>query len=525
MANDHDLVKRCQVLMDEGSHREALELAKEIKDPSIRAAILIDAGFGANKSGSIREGASLLEGLLSNPDDLRKSAALSSILYNVANAYYCIYMLRRSRRKRTVPPNDDELRLAKVYYREALSALDREGLAFRSRLYTNYANCLSQFGRGVESIEYYRRALEADPTNGMAAGNIGQELYYIAQLTGRYFHDYIDLAHQHLSKALGPDMQLDYGPTEAVWDFQSTLQVLDEIIKRHDDFYECLTAPREPNVSEELRAYIRFCREHSLLLNAWVGDPRREPANTDEIVYGPVVTDFDDDETLPELVRILNEIKESFSSARYLCYLARTKNSQIDDASKMTLYFRTTEQDINGLYLGLCKSAYSRAFDVLDKVAKIVHVYFSLGRREDHFWNIFAKKQSRGQEKKIRFVAPSEITERQNFGLYALSDICIDYFESQHVDLKTIDHRRNLISHDYLKVLPDDVNKSLENNEIHVRDIFQETLSVLRLAKNAILYAVISIQVAESQKGASKVVPREYNHDHGIWSKDLPHLQ
>jgi tetratricopeptide (TPR) repeat protein len=511
--------------MDVGSYREALALAKHIRDPSYRAAILIDAGFGANKSGSIREGVSILEDLLSRQDGLRKSAALSSILYNAANGYYSIYMLRKRRRKSTVPPNDNDLRLAKVYYREALSSLDHEEPAFRSQLYVNYANCLSQFGRGVESIKYYLRALEADPTNGMAAGNLGMELYNVAHLTGRYFHDYIDLAHQYLSRALGPDMHLRYGSAEAARSFESTLQILDEIIQRHDDFYEGLSALTEPDISEEMRAYIRFCREHSLLLNAWVGDPRREPANTDGIVYNPIVTDFDDEETVPELVRILNEIKESFASARYLYYLSTTGSSQIDDASKMTLYFQTTERSLNGLYIGLCKSAYSRAFDVLDKVAKIIHVYFGIGKREDHFWSIFAKRQSMGQERKIRFVAPPEITKRENLGLYALSDICIDYFESQHVDLKTIDHRRNLITHDYLNVLPEEVNRPLEPNEIHARDLFQQTLTVLRLAKNAILYAVISIQIAESKKGASRTIPREYSHDHGVLSEDLPNLR
>jgi len=64
-----------------------------------------------------------------------------------------------------------------------------------------------------------------------------------------------------------------------------------------------------------------------LFLNAWVGDPLLSPGVTDEISYGPIVTALDDNYLVPELLRILNEIKEAFATARYVFFLSQRKTT------------------------------------------------------------------------------------------------------------------------------------------------------------------------------------------------------
>jgi hypothetical protein len=179
----------------------------------------------------------------------------------------------------------------------------------------------------------------------------------------------------------------------------------------------------------------------------------------------------------------------------------------------------TNTRDLNGLPLGLCKSAYSRAFDILDKVARIVNVYFGIGKRRDYFWDVLAEKQSRGEMHEIRFVARPSVVSTHNYSLYALSDLCIDYFESEHVDLKTIDTRRNRITHDYLAVLRG-IDAVTGDYEITASEIYRQTLSVLRLAKYATLYAVSSLHIAERQRGNPKNAQRvTYQKSSGLTSK------
>jgi hypothetical protein len=202
-------------------------------------------------------------------------------------------------------------------------------------------------------------------------------------------------------------------------------------------------------------------------------------------------------------MRILNEIKESYATARYLYFLSQDNAKILDYVSQTTIYFDNFDFSINGVYTGLCKTAYSRAFDVLDKVARIVNIYFGIGKRESTFWNIFAEKQSQGETHEFRFIARKNVGDTRNSSLYALSDLCIDYFENAKVDLKTIDSRRNRITHDYLNVKLYAEKDDNRESVIELDELSRQTKDVMRLAKYAVLYAVSSINIAEMQKNKS----------------------
>lgn len=220
---------------------------------------------------------------------------------------------------------------------------------------------------------------------------------------------------------------------------------------------------------------------------------------------------------MPELLRILNEIKESYTTARYLCFLSHEKTQELDNISQTTIYAENYDYSINGIYAGLCKTAYSRAFDVLDKVARIVNTYFGIGKRESTFWNIFAEKQSLGESHEVRFLARKAICDTHNPSMYALADLCIDYFENANVELRTIDSRRNRITHDYLNVKLYTSKGNNEDGVIGFDELTRQTKDVLRLAKYAVLYIVSSINISELQKQPpdKRVAPITYGSKSG----------
>jgi len=281
-AEDTYKYETCSRLLDEGKFKEALTLAESITYPLYRAAILMDAGLAIGRSGKVREGTEILENFLSS-DQPGQQFAKSSLLYNVANGRSSLYKLRRQRRKSTVPPNDADLRVAKKLYRDALSALDDVGGAFESQVLVNYGNCLSQFGRYIEAIECYQKAGEADPTNGMAAGNLGMELEHAARIIGRYRHEYIALAHELLTRVLvDADMHLNYGSMSALQDFQSVHKRLQRFIAFHS---EPILPPKPIEIKEDSKAqkeYIQFCLDNGLFLNPWVGNKELSPGITDD---------------------------------------------------------------------------------------------------------------------------------------------------------------------------------------------------------------------------------------------------
>jgi tetratricopeptide (TPR) repeat protein len=449
--NELNQYETCSRLLDEGKYVEAIKMAESMSNAPFRAAIFIDGGFALGDSSKVRKGTKVFEDLLLE-DELKSELTRCSIMYNAANGYSALYSLKRINGKDVIPPNDSDLRNAKRLYGQAVENLGDSEPSFASQVLVNYGNCLSQFGRFIDAIEYYERATQIDPTNGMAAGNLGIELERASRIMGRYRHEYIALAYDFLKQALGPKMHLRFGSRQAVNDFQSRATRLEHFINAHKKPVLPPKPAEAHHRNKNQKDYIQFCIANGLFLNAWAGKKELSPGITDDISFGGITTPIEDKYLFPELMRILNEIKESYATARYLYFLSQDNAKILDYVSQTTIYFDNFDFSINGVYTGLCKTAYSRAFDVLDKVARIVNIYFGIGKRESTFWNIFAEKQSQGETHEFRFIARKNVGDTRNSSLYALSDLCIDYFENAKVDLKTIDSRRNRITHDYLNV-------------------------------------------------------------------------
>lgn len=489
----------CSRLLDEGKFVEAIKIAESMSNAAFRAAIFIDGGFALDDSSRVRKGTKIFEDMLL-VEEITGGYTRCSILYNAANGYSSLYSLKKRKGEEVIPPNDKDLRRAKSLYRQAIEDLGNSEPSFASQVLINYGNCLSQFGRFIDAIEYYERAIQTDPTNGMAAGNLGIELERAARIMGCYRHEYIALAYDFLKQALGPNMHLRFGSYQAVKDFQSRLARLEHFINAHKKPVLPPKPTKAHHDNKSQKDYIQFCISNGLFLNAWAGNKELSPGIIDDISFGGITTPASNNHLVPELLKTLNEIKESYSTARYLYFLSQGKATTLDTASQTTIYFNNSDFSINGIYTGLCKTAYSHAFDVLDKVARIINTYFGIGEQRSTFWNIFAEKQSQGETHEIRFIARKTICDTHNPSMYALADLCIDYFENAKVDLKTIDLRRNRITHDYLNVKLYTAKDDNKESVISLDGLKQQTKDVLRLAKYAVLYVVSSINIAEMQK-------------------------
>jgi hypothetical protein len=83
-----------------------------------------------------------------------------------------------------------------------------------------------------------------------------------------------------------------------------------------------------------------------------VGDKELTPGIIDDIRFGGITTN--QRILVPEMLKILNEIKEAFSAARYLLFISKIKDKLLDSISETTIYFNNNDFSINGIYTGIC---------------------------------------------------------------------------------------------------------------------------------------------------------------------------
>lgn len=514
MTLDASKLRKAIELINAARFKEAVRIAKDIKDEGSKAAILIDAGYGMSSIKTVREGILLLQNLLNDPRQMGSGTDLAGKCYNIANGYYAVVQLRNAQGRMVIPGIDPDLRMAKRNYREALEIQTSVRGQFVSQLYINYANCLCKFGRGLEALKFYEVAIEKDPSNPMAPGNLGQELVYLGSVLSSHNKLYFDQGRHYLKQALSMKSISHAVSTEAATSFGESLEWAENVLSTIPE-----SEIRAPSLASMVfrfrnRKYLGFCAEKGLFLNAWIGDHRVDNSVVDSIKFGPITRPISDQKTVPEMLKILNDAKETFSTARYLFFLALDKPSSFTNISKITTYFKSKDQELNALNIGLCKAAFLRAFDVLDKVARIANVYFRMGNRRASFWNIFAQKHSAGESRVISFVTRPEVAKENNMGLFALADLCIDYFEREHTEFKEIDDRRNWLTHDYM-VVTEKHREDAEQQSIGEKELYEQTERVLQLAKYSILYMIMAVSISEGEKESGDAVSREYEHYHG----------
>ena len=186
--------QRIYQLYDEGKLHEAqsqtLELEKQrdsFEDDrkkalcgSYVALCLVDIGIATHDKDMVMRGIENFRDWAINhsEDDYRAVA-----FYNLANGHYGLWNLDASAHLKTARDADDH-RLARHYYREAIEHMQlsdvEDGLA--CQIWTNYGNSLDRIGRAVEAIDAYDTALRIQPGMGMALGNKGIALSYLAPL-------------------------------------------------------------------------------------------------------------------------------------------------------------------------------------------------------------------------------------------------------------------------------------------------------------------------------------------------------
>ncbi|GAA2351929.1 LA2681 family HEPN domain-containing protein [Dactylosporangium salmoneum] len=311
-------------------------------------------------------------------------------LYNVANALAseCDFGLPGEGRRATWVPQLVANRLAhRVQLRKARKLFFEIGTAqgadphTRSAAYCNLANSLDHSGRWAEAYDFYLRALDENPDNGNAAGNLAQLLQgRIGNGTGQLGHlaavydKYVTMA-QSLRAGT---VSFAGEATADRWDALELTESEGHLSHGLDDD------------TDEYRIWVAA---HRLALSPAVEGLGTEEPHWDgaviEQLYGTTAADV-----TPPILAEMNVLKSDFLVSRRLAFdgvvqIAEGLEQKADDSG---YYVETLDHSLYGTQYSRLLLSQRSALDVLDKTAVVVNEYLNVGDRPDRvsfrkFWS------------------------------------------------------------------------------------------------------------------------------------------
>lgn len=400
-----------------------------------------------------------------------------------------------------------EYRKQSFYYmRKAIDLLKEceDSTILLLHIYTNYANGLDSCGRVIEALRIYRKAIELCPMFGMAVGNYGRALQFYANTvndSGHYeeLHCY---AYQAVRRAL------ETGDSNM---HESAIKYFQRMVKEYEASCDS-TYLSEPIVHNqynlgdlEEREYRLWCLGKHLFLNplndlieqeaAFAHDPLTITRYTEMINKNEV--DERREGEPPKWFAMLNQLKEEYVYARFLCFEGTVKQGEVHYADKeVKLSLASYDYANYSIRIEELKSAYKTLFSIFDQIGFFINEFWELGFQERTADAYHVFKCTKYPKDNVALTALywsyCEFVER--FG---------NAESASEEGLKTL---RNALEHKFVKVHEYDYKGQLQIENDRFYHVSEEELKLyvirlLELAREWIIEIVYAVGIEESKKG------------------------
>ena len=497
--NIADEMNKISRLINQDRFKEALERIENFEklNPSNKtlrfnkSCFLIDIGYGLLDPKIVQEGLDIGE---QNLKHFRNTEYEVTIRYNLANGYQSLYTLLERIIGLEAIPKSENLQKVKLHFREAIKLCDDLNFDLKKQIWVNYGNCLDTLGRGVEALYAYDEALKLDQHFSMAILNKAIALCFFADISGKYRGAIYLEAYQAIKSIINNQDLIAIGGMGAKKAAEDELHKIEMLFKKKKDLVRKLKHPKykRSRLSAFENFFIDYCIKEKLFLNLHVHQEHCEAAITDPIFIQIITKHGDEKDRFYNLAKYINQIKEDYAVARLLLVQSQYKQKDFNNISTRTTFVNSLDYSEFHLYIGLLKSSFKEAYNILDKIAVFINTYYKLGLSEDRIY-FTTPWQKNG---KIR----DKIIESKNISLYALYDIFQDFKSGTNKKIQII---RNALTHRKLvifdSVLTDWDSKDDKHN-IGYNTMLNETIRLLQLTKSAIIYLINFVNIEEHKK-------------------------
>jgi len=489
------------LLINSGESKKALERLTEFEreysdDKNLifyKPGFLVDIGNDLRDEKIIREGIDLGEMTLSKTKNNKTQAYLR---YCLANGYTCLHQLTERMGgvvDRTIPQSENLLQAK--YHLLLATDIEIDDPSLKVQLLVNLGNSLDTFGRGIEAIHAYNKALRLNKNFPMAVANRAKALRAFADISDKYRASIYVTAYQDIKSVLDDPKLVQVGGLEAQKAFERELAYIESRFQDKSLLKRNIKHPRyeTKGLTKFETYYLDFCSHEGLFLNFHIHDDHCEAAIEDP-VFIRLITKLDDNDTFYYFAKQLNQIKEDYAVARLNLVQSQYKQKAFDNISKRTSYVYALDYSQFNLYIGLLKSAFKDAFNILDKIAVFINDYYNLELKENNIYFVTTSIwEDNGAIRK-------EILNSENISLYALYDIYRDFKSNRCQKIKQI---RNALTHRRLIVfdsLITSIDDNADKHNINSDTLLQETVNLMRLTKAAIIYLINFVNAEEEKK-------------------------
>lgn len=458
-------------------------------------------------------------------ETLENSKIKTNLYYFLANCWGGLRNIKHQNdEKKYIWQYEQKELFKEIYYlRKAIgeSGFDSFEIDLQISIYTNLANSFRHYGRTINALKYFNKALALHPNFFMALVNKAICFERYAQLIYDDGHIELLLRNAYFSYIKALD-EINIHLENSTHDFEYYISVKSNVelsIASIENLLtkECLDENIDLNehklgqYKNEIK-YRKWTLDNTLFLNPIndlgsfsiaAHDPLNLPSLTTKIGTG-----------FPKYITYFNQIKQEFITNRYLLYegLSHLSNKYYDKETSIINDYDYNIYDINTEKI---KLSFKGFYSLFDKIAYFLNEYFKLYYNENHvdFKKIWMNKNNR---KTLN--SKLEIFENLALrGLYLISkDLYFyqnenddNFIEALEPEAKKINEIRNHLEHKFIMIKSLDIGNDQENSEqifyLTEDELHEKTIYLAQLAREAIIYLSLAVHNEERKKDDSDI--------------------
>ena len=383
-------------------------------------------------------------------------------------------------------------------------------------IYTNLGNAFSHYGRTINALKYYNKALAIDSEFFMALANKGMCLKTYSRLNYDDNHSglIIKESYHYYKNASNKIIKLfdnklhtyPYYKNIKIQIDDSIQEIENHINKQYLNKDIDLNSYNLRNYKNE-KHYKKWIISHNLFLNPLNDLGNYSIATHDPLSLPNLITNT---YSFPKIITLFNQLKQEFITSRYLLYegLNELTKKYYDRETNITDDY---DYNLYSIDIEKIKLSFRGFYSIFDKIAVFINEYFKLNLNEKSvdFRSVWYKNNKINKV----FQNSENLSLR---GLYLISkDLYFNKTDEQSKEFinvlepeaQEINKIRNHLEHKFIMIKLLDINEfdiTIDNRErtfyITYDNLENKTLHLSSLVREALIYLSFTVHIEESKK-------------------------